>query len=514
MDFEKLLEGWLNHPSTYREPDPQKVQELLMAAQAWDGTDMEMVDALHTVLTRHTKMTRGEVSAFLAELRMRLEFGAVPRTYQEFVGAWCGKNGIGLTLDRQLTMAGDDDDDSVVFNRLLLKGGETGVFRNKDQLKAAWMVWKAEEEKARKSEFIGRIAFDPLLDGSVWDTLIEALVREDHQDPDHTDYRRLCKVILQAAIWRIKNKVSGRPTKQHIMPYLRGPQGSGKSTILQWLFEPVADAVSWATFELFDHDEKQNLLRSSPIIVFDEMAKAEKTDQAKLKNLMTATTTMFRRLYGEASKGRVISTFFGCGNLDLSEILFDTTGLRRFFQIEVRKDLWKVEDRYRGIDPLSLWRSVDENAACPLENAEVLALLMTRQQDQKVVSPVEEWLADVVDARRYTKPTSIKELFEAYRDWADSRYPHDRRTYRSFGIELGRILRDGEWSFKATRNTNSRCRHLRYQFPVESASVIEFASASSGDAPTTEPSVSSCDVIPTGELVRRRLEAMVKREVI
>jgi hypothetical protein len=473
-----------------------------------------MVDALHTVLTRHTKMTKGEVSAFMAELRMRLEFGTVPRTYQDFVGAWCLKNGIGLTLDRQLTMAGDDDDDSVVFNRLLLKGGETGVFRNKDQLKAAWMVWKAEEEKARKTEFIRRIAFDRSAEVSAWDTLIDVVVREDHQDPDHSGYRQLCKVILQAAIWRVKNKVRGRPTKQHIMPYLRGPQGSGKSTVLQWLFEPVADAVSWATFELFDHDEKQNLLRSAPIIVFDEMARAEKTDQAKLKNLMTASTTMFRRLYGEATKGRVISTFFGCGNLDLSEILFDTTGLRRFFQIEVRKDLWKMEDRYRVIDPLFLWRSVDENAACPLEDAEVLTLLMSRQQDQKVVSPVEEWLADVVVARTYTRPTAIKDLFDAYKKWADTRYPHDRRTYRSFGIELGRILRDGEWSYRASRDTNNRCRHLRYQFPVEPSAIIEFASTSSDDAPDTEPPDAAGEVIPSGELVRRRLEAMRERGLI
>ncbi len=85
-----------------------------------------------------------------------------------------------------------------------------------------------------------------------------------------------------------------------------------------------------------------------------------------------------------------MSTFIGCSNKDISDTIRDETSNRRFFQIAVMKvDLAALE----RIDPLCIWRSIDENAKAPMyANKADLDLITTIQTEQRHRGPVEEWL--------------------------------------------------------------------------------------------------------------------------
>lgn len=458
--FENLIEEWLNLPDDYKVTDRTRVMELLEAAQIWEGTDLAIIDSFNTVLEVNSKLTKSEREKHVRNLRLKVALGTVPSGYLECVRLWCQSENVTLTLDRRLTHSGDDSDDMDVFNRLFLWSGEIGAYASKDRLSAAWSLFKSESLKAALTDFQNRIAFTGSNEDA-WSRVIDSILRTDHiPDKDEQDrYRRLVKAILQGFMWRVKNKVAGHSPRQHIMPFLRGPQGCGKSTFIEWLLSCVDDGVVETTFEMFEHDEKQYVLKNSPIILFDEMVRANRTDAAKVKNLMTSKATMLRKLYGEATKGKIMSTFIGAANFDLNETFHDVTGLRRFFQIEIKKDLWR-NSAYQDLDALSLWQSVDENAECPIDV--VLDDLIAVQAEQKVTSPVEEWINHVVAEKPISSWTFVDGLYASYREWAISRYPRDTHTQRSFGIALGRTLRDGEWAYEHRKCPEPNDRRLQY----------------------------------------------------
>jgi len=190
---------------------------------------------------------------------------------------------------------------------------------------------------------------------------------------------------------------------------------------------------------------------------------------------MTAETGMFRKLYGEASKGRMVSTFFGAGNLDLVEVFFDPTGLRRFFQHEIRQDLFRhLEDLFAQVDPLDLWKSVDENGPCPLENPKIVDLLIRTESAKRTMTPVEEWIKSVMDGGGWQQHRGTADMFEMFTTWRDRFFPHDKSNLSSFQTQLGRVLRDGDYPHdKKLDPVTRRAIYRLGEPPVETPEFID-----------------------------------------
>lgn len=470
---DKLFE-LLQLPDGAKLTDMSRLNEIISLAKDWPGADEGMVDDLRTALEEHTNIRPKAISDLCRNMKMKISLGVVPKTVEEFVEAYTAKNRIAYTLDHRLLVGGKSMDDGDVFNRMFLWTAEYDAFRSRDYLTAAWRNWKNITLEAAQDAFRARIAYDAQAPDP-WDVIIDAIVRDDG---GIAHYRELCRAILTGAVWRVKNKMNGTHVRQHIMPYLRGKQGCGKTTFLDWFFEPVKEGVANATFEMFDHDEKTQPLRYAPIVFFDEVAKADKADAAKVKNLMTGEATMFRKLYGEATKGAIISTFFGAGNLELEEVFHDATGLRRFFQIEVRPDLYQRLPTLMGtIDPLDLWRSVNENAASPVDEA-VVEKLKIAQSHHRNLAPIEAWLAEFVGDCAARDFISVDGLFERYGQWTNSRYPYDKTNINQFSTQLGRILKDQvEGTYPFEKKLHPRTRRSMYQFDRPMGAVIQMNSA-------------------------------------
>jgi hypothetical protein len=254
---------------------------------------------------------------------------------------------------------------------------------------------------------------------------------------------RACEVALRNFIYRVKNHM--RQTWRHsihLMPVFYGPQGSGKTTAVRHLLSPIGDYTSAVGFDLFEHDAKLMKLSITPVMFFDELAGITKAENERLKDFMHSESRELRKLYGQPSTRTLVSTFIGCTNKDISTLIRDETGNRRYLQIETpRLDRTEIVK----FDALAMWRSVNENAEAPLyAHADDLNAVLDVQAEQRHFGKVEHWLNE---CERYpSEAVTSSYLFTDYfMPWVSDAYPGQERFENliSFGKELNRLIREG-----------------------------------------------------------------------
>jgi predicted P-loop ATPase len=463
-NIENYIEELKTMSSGQKINDSKFIFELTNACYDWQGSDEALVTELQKTLNACTKLSQQKINVLCDSMRVRAALQASPDGYEEFVEAWTKKFDVILTIDRQLTMNGKDMSENDVLNKMILWTARYKKFEKKEPLKAAWSNWKLENYEAGMEAFKSKIAYRSDVKDD-WELVVDTLLRDDQQIPN---YRELTLAIFKGAIWRVKNKLNKNQCPNHIMPYLRGRQGCGKTSFMKLLLSPVQDGVTCSSFAMFEHDEKQQALRQSPVIFFDEVAQSQRVDANKLKNLMTSEHTMFRKLYGEATKSRIISTFFGAGNLELSEAFNDPTGLRRFFQIEVKSDFHKkLGELQSNIDPFSLWQCVDENKESPI-NDEIVEKLKLVQTECRQLENIELWMRDLVANGGTNDFEEVSHFWQLFKTWCVDTSVNDRMNIRSFQNQFSRMLKDQpEGAYPYEHMLHPRSRRSMYKiFPT------------------------------------------------
>lgn len=167
--------------------------------------------------------------------------------------------------------------------------------------------------------------------------------------------------------------------KYDTMLILSGPQGIGKSTIL--------DKMSRGWFNdsirTFEGKEASELLQGVWLVEIGELDAFRKTDVARIKQFLSQRSDRFREAYGRHVKEMPRRcVFFGTTNSD--EYLRDKTGNRRFWPIDVgerqrTKNIWQDLDgeidqiwaeaalRYKLGEDINFMRSPEEEEAARVE---------------------------------------------------------------------------------------------------------------------------------------------------
>lgn len=179
-------------------------------------------------------------------------------------------------------------------------------------------------------DYIGRLSWDGV---SRLDTLfIDYLGAED------TPYNRaVCRKIFIAAIARAMTP----GCKFDIMLILCGPQGIGKSTVL--------DRMSRGWFNdsirTFEGKEASELLQGVWLVEVAELDAFRQSDVSRIKQFLSLRADRYRAAYGRNVKELPrCCVFFGtCNQIDF---LRDTTGNRRFWPVDVgeqphTKTVWR-----------------------------------------------------------------------------------------------------------------------------------------------------------------------------
>ncbi len=187
------------------------------------------------------------------------------------------------------------------------------------------------------------------------------------------------------------------------MLVLAGPQGIGKTMLIRMLASVVADSfLEGATLDPSNKDSVMTIA-SHWIVELGELdATFRKSDLAQLKAFITKRLDKFRRPYAKKDSEFPRHTVMA-GTVNEAEFLFDTTGNRRFWVIQV--DSIQID---QSIDVQQLWAEAktwyDASETWHFNQQEQLSLNQHNSQFE-VVDPVAEKIMSKFNFQNMAKTT-------------------------------------------------------------------------------------------------------------
>lgn len=201
--------------------------------------------------------------------------------------------------------------------------------------------------------------------------------------------------VLQHTIWQIKRKLNDLNVDHHMMAIFFGAQGVGKSELMKKLITPWKLRVNTSSLTNLTDDRGFRQFAEYSIIIVDELRGADKASIERIKDIVTQNFAEARVLYTQDTERLPNrSILLGSSNIEVRDVIRDSTGNRRFFQINVSDKMSENWGIINDIDYLSIWRSVDENANSPI--IPVLDEVKKIQDDQRFVSLPIEWLKEIL----------------------------------------------------------------------------------------------------------------------
>jgi len=223
--------------------------------------------------------------------------------------------------------------------------------------------------------------------------------------------------VLAHFLWGIKRRLIGEDVIFHIMPILLGKQGAGKSVLVEKLLNPIQNLTLEINLsDVVDPRYHMSFSKNFAIII-NEMAGAHKTDVEKLKNLITAKNNDVRKLHtNTVTKVKQNASLIGTTNKPVAEIIYDTSGARRFYEIRTLDLMdWKAVNE---IDYVQLWQGINEGRARGYYE-EYQADIMHHQEDLTGLEELQVFL-DLYKVKPGTKELSAQVLYDAYKTWCES----------------------------------------------------------------------------------------------
>lgn len=206
----------------------------------------------------------------------------------------------------------------------------------------------------------------------------------------------LAQVAMEHFAWQVKRKMAGLKVSWHMMPVLFGKQEGGKTTLIERMLSaiPAAYHTTGRINELGDERALRGFANSY-VCFFDELEGAKRADIETLKSFITKSFVHFRPLSTNSRAGvNQSSTLIGASNHDLTEMIKDETGMRRFFQIECKDRLdWEA---LADVDWGDWWASIDEAGFSPLE---AVMGQVKAAQFALVRDPLAEFIQDGIEDR-------------------------------------------------------------------------------------------------------------------
>ena len=194
---------------------------------------------------------------------------------------------------------------------------------------------------------------------------------------------KLSVYVLKQWMWQVKRFLNGLPVDAPLLINIFGiGQGTGKTTFTEELTKVFGSYRQNADLSQAMDSRHNKLWTENYVVLFDELAKADgeggrqtssssKASLSVLKFLLTSKEIAQRDMgRTRFSKGSRTFSALSSSNVPVSEILFDPTGMRRFFEIEILADIKKeggleaTQKRLqyiKNLNMLDLWQQIDEN---------------------------------------------------------------------------------------------------------------------------------------------------------
>lgn len=250
----------------------------------------------------------------------------------------------------------------------------------------------------------------------------------------HADkaYKAYCDAVMIHWARNIKLKMAGKKATDHIMPILYGNiQGAGKTTLVEKILSYFPGAfVSAGEMQLITDDRSRARMLSKAVVFIDELAGAQKADIDTLKRVITSECEDIRTLgSNEVVEYRNNMSIISASNTSVYDVIQDTTGMRRYAQIDVTTFNW---DDVNDFDYSAWWKSIDISKASPISH---YSTYIANAGKVSVANPLHQFL-DTLNDTVFFKSSELYLQYIAYCDLYS--VPKNKRitTINKFGRDL------------------------------------------------------------------------------
>lgn len=235
-------------------------------------------------------------------------------------------------------------------------------------------------------------------------------------------YTELDQVAVKHWFWNLKRKIFDKSHRFEQMLVFTGPQGCGKTKLLESLTSGVLKDYSiFKSMEDIMQPRSHIVFSRYYVACFDELAGANRTCVTTLKDLITKDTFSPMQFYTQESQSfKMQAMMIGTSNKSVNNIILDTTGMRRFYEITIEKKL-NIEALLK-FDWTALMQGIDENLEEGFIHSVHEDLMLARSDEQAFEDDfdmfVNEYgIAPAVDEGEVIEVDS-KRLFALYYEFA------------------------------------------------------------------------------------------------
>lgn len=220
-------------------------------------------------------------------------------------------------------------------------------------------------------------------------------------------------------------------------PVFYGGQGVGKTFICRELRKPLGELSAPDKVSSMMDEFNQRKYGSMLVSDLDDISKVADRDLANLKTFATTDVLNPRKMRSEECHYiKKITTVICSSNDPIHEVIPDTTGARRFFQIKVPSTGYL--EPIKKTDFLKLWQAVDIDWEPSTEEHQ---LLLDSQSEQRKRDVVEVWWEESFEYRHFGTEITASNLFENFDNWRESS-KHMQVTQTTFGNKVTKFLSD------------------------------------------------------------------------
>lgn len=184
--------------------------------------------------------------------------------------------------------------------------------------------------------------------------------------------------VMLHFIWQVKRRSTGGVIEHDLMPIVHGFQGDGKSRAVKLLCRPLKELTRQVNAEALTDDRAKQSLAEFHVGIWDELQGGSRADVQALKHIISADEVSYRELgtHSTAVLPKSI-TLIGTSNDRVADIITDTTGARRFYEINSQQPCdWET---INTIDYMLVWQAVHQDDAAPFhEHATAIRERQTR----------------------------------------------------------------------------------------------------------------------------------------
>lgn len=330
----------------------------------------------------------------------------------------------------------------MAFLRTTIK--EMGLAKSFSNQSAEDMVtlWLSREKERFLREFRLHMSFKASAEDLIRTWVRAATGRESEVDI----------AVMRHFVWQVRRKLFGLEVEHHMMPILYGKSGGGKSQAVLQLLKPMEDLSLSMDLSIFSDQFRTRLFSKAYVMFFDEMAKSDRADIDRLKNVITSPTVDFRQMHSENIESATQNcTFIGCSNDTVYDKIYDPTSARRYWQLNCADKLdWQA---INAIPYLDLWRSVDEKSDCPIRDvlSEVSAVQHQTLRSKDLVEDWAEAILSIGAVLPKVNPSTL-ELYESFKQHCAFQKINNVPTLNKFSRRLPQVLQNLGWNMQSYRN--------------------------------------------------------------